>query len=288
MSKVLPVCLFLLQLVGAQAFAGTEAQLSFRDSYTQYVWQRPLTFATFNIVSTNFASTTKKKTSRGPASAVPRDDMEAMPLESGIWLNSVWVEDRAGVMTGMATQLQEWERREEYRRQWDIESTTLYETPDREQKKAWFNRMLLRYADKRLGGELRNAEEGSTLQRISSARQALRPNTEASISENVKIKFKARVLQLRGIMRIINPWVESETSFDVQGRIHSRLSKNIESLGIRTEVNYWVHEDLYNATISKPLGNNVTAVISSAQGPNEVAFADMDRNTLQLIYSTAF
>lgn len=283
MSKVLPVCLFILQLVGGHAFAGIEDQLSFRDSYTQYVWQAPMTIATYTIVSTP-----KKKASRGPASAVPRDDMEAMPLESGIWLNSVWVEDRAGVMTGMAQQLQDWERMEEYRRNWDIESTTLYQTPDREQKKAWFNRMLLRYADKRLGGELREADEGSALQRISSAREALRPDTEASISENVKIKFKARILQLRGIMRVINPWVESETSFDVQGRIHSRLSKNIESLGIRTEVNYWVHEDLYNATISKPLGNNITAVLSSAQGPNEIAFADMDRNTVQLIYSTAF
>jgi hypothetical protein len=261
------------------------AHLEFRQSYTQYVWQRPLTFATFNILS---HESNKKKATRGPASAVPRDDMEAMPLESGMWLSSVWVEDRAGVMNGMAHQLQEWERMEEYRRNWDIESTTLYNTPDREQKKAWFNRMLLRYADKRLGGELRNAEEGSTLQRIRTAKAALRPDTEASISENVKIKFKARVLQLRGIMRIINPWVESETSFDVQGRIHSRLAKNFEDLGIRTEVNYWVHEDFYNATISKPLGNNVTAVLSSAQGPNEIAFADMDRNTLQLVYSTAF
>lgn len=285
MSKVLPLCLFIIQLMASTSFASEVPQLRFEDSFTQYVWQRPLTFVNYKIVSIS----EKKMATRGPASAVPRDDMEAVPVENQIWLANVWVSDRAGVMDRMALQMREWERVEEYRQNWDIESSTLYNTPDREQKKAWFNRMLLRYADKRLTGGIRDAAEGSTLARIATAKEALRPNTEASISKNVKLKFKLRVLQLRGIMRIINPWVESETSFDVQGRIHSRLTKNFEDMGgLRAEVNYWVHEDLYNATISKPLGNNISAVLSSAQSPDQVAFADMDRNTLQLVYSTPF
>ncbi|CAM9902701.1 unnamed protein product [Chrysoparadoxa australica] len=219
---------------------------------------------------------------------IPRDDVEAVPQQDKIWLSSVFVEDNAGVMNNIKDQLQTWQQMEEYRRNWDIESTGLYETPDDGRKKAWFNRMLLRYADKRLSGEMKNADKGSTLSRVSNVRQALRPSSEASISQNVKLKFKARILQLQGTMNIINPWVESETTFNANGEIHTRVAKNLESIGVRAEVFYQVHDGQYQAVISKPLTNNVTAVLSSAQSDNEVAFADIDRNTVQLIYSTPF
>lgn len=254
--------------------------MKLEQRYTQYVWQQPLNFEQYTII--------EKKANRGPASAIPRDDMESLPLENKIWLRNVFVEDSSGVMTGMAAQLNEWDRVEEYRRNWDIQSTGLYETPDRERKKAWFNRMLLRYADKRLSGELKHAEEGSTMQRVRAVKQALRPNTEAQISNNIKLKFKARIIQLRAIMNVINPWVESETTFNARGEVNSRLAKNFKDLGVRAELNYQVTDGVYNAQISKPLSQNITAVVSSAQSDREVAFADMDRNTVQLIYSTPF
>lgn len=278
MRNIYYPCLILLQLVCTLAAA---SELKLEQRYTQYIWQKPVVIEQYKVV-------TREARGRGPASAVPSDDMESLPLEEKIWLSNVFVEDSSGAMNGMRTQLEAWDRREEYRRNWDIGSTGLYETPDRAGKKAWFNRMLLRYADKRLSGELKNAEEGSTMQRMRTVKQALRPNTEAQISNNIKLKFKARVLRLSAIMRVINPWVESETTFNVRGEVNSRLAKNFKDLGIRTEVNYQVTDGVYNAQISKPLSQNVTAVLSSAQSDSEVAFADMDRNTVQLIYSTPF
>lgn len=279
MSKVFTLCLIFLQTT---VLAGAVSELELKESYVRYVTVVPVKVdvVTFKL--------RKRKASRGPASMIPRDDVEAVPQQDKIWLSSVFVEDNAGVMNNIKDQLQTWQQMEEYRRNWDIESTGLYETPDDGRKKAWFNRMLLRYADKRLSGEMKNADKGSTLSRVSNVRQALRPSSEASISQNVKLKFKARILQLQGTMNIINPWVESETTFNANGEIHTRVAKNLESIGVRAEVFYQVHDGQYQAVISKPLTNNVTAVLSSAQSDNEVAFADIDRNTVQLIYSTPF
>jgi hypothetical protein len=245
---------------------------------TQYVWSQPK----------KVSSKTLKKRGRGPASAVPADDYQPVPLESKVWLSNVFVEDRHGVMNSMKDQVNQWERVEEYRRNWDIGSTGLYHTPDRGQKKAWFSRMILRYADKRLSGEMKNAAEGSTLARVSNVRQALRPNTTASISKNFKLKFKARILQMRGIVRLINPWVESETEINARGEVNSRVAKNFEELGVRADIHYQVSEGTYQASISKPLGSNVTAIVTSAQTDSEVAFSNMDNNTFQLVYSTPF
>lgn len=281
MSKVFTMCLILLQMT---VVAGNVSEVEHKETYIRYVTQVPeqVDVITFKI------KTNKRKAARGPASTIPRDDLEAVPPQDQIWLNSVFVEDNAGVMNNIRNQLQTWQKMEEYRQNWDVESTGLYETPDDGRKKAWFNRMLLRYADKRLSGEMKNAAQGSTLRRVSNVQQALRPDTEATISRNIKLKFKARVLQLQGTMRVINPWVESETTFNAQGEIHTRVAKNIESLGIRTEVFYQVHDGNYQAVISKPLSEKVTAVLSSSQSDNQVAFADLDRNTVQLIYSTPF
>jgi hypothetical protein len=264
--------------------AGNVSEVEHKETYIRYVTQIPeqVDVITFKI------KTDERMAARGPASTIPRDDLEAVPPQDQIWLNSVFVEDNAGVMNNIRNQLHTWQKMEEYRQNWDVESTGLYETPDDGRKKAWFNRMLLRYADKRLSGEMKNAAQGSTLRRVSNVQKALKPDTEATISRNIKLKFKARVLQLEGRMTVVNPWVESETTFNAQGEIHTRVAKNIKTLGIRTEVFYQVHDGNYQAVISKPLSQKVTAVLSSSQSDNQVAFADLDRNTVQLIYSTPF
>lgn len=291
MSNTINLCLLFLQLVLVGHQAGvcaseTVEDISIGKGFIQYVWKQPVAIQEYLMITSIEES--ESTPSRGPASAIPSDHLETTPIQNKIWLSQIWVEDNSGVMNGMRDQLLAWERMEEYRRNWDIESTNLYNTPDREFKKAWFNRMLLRYADKRLSGEMKNAGAGSTLARVSNVRQALRPNTEASISKNIKLKFKARILQMRGIVRVINPWVNCEAEINSRGEIVSRISKNFEDLGVRADLNYDSVLGGYSAQISKPLGNNVTAILSSWQTPNEVAFADIDRNTLQLVYSTPF
>ncbi len=276
MSKLFNLCLILLQLSVINIHAENAVS---KQRYTQYVWEQPVTFESLSLSSSP---------SRGPASAIPSDHIESMPVENKIWLSQVWVEDNSGVMNSMKNQVEQWERMEEYRRNWDIGSTNLYVTPDREQKQAWFNRMILRYADKRLSGELKNAEEGSTLQRVRSVKKALKPDTEAQISQNIKLKFKARVLRMRAIMRVVNPWVECETTLNARGEVHSRIGKTFQDLGVRADLNYQVNDGTMIAQLSKPLGNNITAVLSRAQSENEQVVPTGSDNTLQLMYSTPF
>lgn len=265
--------------------AASEEKVLVHDAFTEFGWENPryvMLYDVDNSQEINIKETKKKKVSRGPASLIPRDDMEALPaVQDEVWLSNVFVEDRAGVMNNMVQTFSEWERMEEYRQNWDIGSTGLYNTPDMEQKRAWFNRMILRYAEKRFTGELKNAEAGSTLKKIETAQKALRPDTSASITKNFKIKFRAKVLRMQGQMLLINPWVESETIFRADGRINTRVSKTFEDLGVRTDFNYQVKEGFWEARMAKPLTQTVQAVISSRK-------IEQIDNTVQLIYNTRF
>ena len=294
MSTFLLPCLIFLQLVvttltffglGRNAHA---ANNRFEEYPAQYVWNSPRYF--YPAVQIDVQDQVKKKSrSRGPASTVPRDDLAPEPVSQEIWLSNVWVEDSAGVMNHMKNEFSNWEKTEEYRRNWDIESTGLYETPDRDRKIAWFNKMILRFADKRLTGEIRNAAEGSTMQKVRSVKQALKPNTTAGLTENIKLKFRAKVTRMRAYMRVINPWVKSETEFNiVKGQVFSRFHKRFEDLGIDTRLEYRLHDNDYTASISKPLGNNITAIVSSTQSVSRPTLNHDADSIFQLQYYTSF
>jgi len=297
MSIFLLPCLIFMQLavftltaMGFSCPLKAAVEDRFEEYPIQYVWDSPRYFypaVEVNLVS-HIQTKVKKARGRGPASTVPRDDIHPEPLSHEIWLNNVWVEDSAGVMNQMKNEFSNWEKKEEYRRNWDIESTGLYDTLDRGQKKNWFSKMLFKYVDKRLSGELKNAEEGSALQKVRSVKQALKPNTTASISNNIKLKFRAKILRMRAYMRIVNPWVKAETEFNVNGRVYTRVQKRFESLGVDTRFEYRLHDNTYTASVSKPLGNNITAIVSNVKTVQSDVIQHDAGSTFQLQYYTSF
>lgn len=173
--------------------------------------------------------------SRRPASGQLDNDISPyIPKAPESWTAKIWVEDRSGVMSSIRSQFDHWEKVEEYREQWNLESTNLFITPDRAEKIRFFRRGLRRYLDKRITGEIKHSQEGSGLHRVKQIHQALRPSTSANIGKSVKIKFKARLLQAEGRILVDNPWVRVETFFNLQGQINVQMRRNIASLGLQT------------------------------------------------------
>lgn len=295
MSTFLLPCLMFIQLaVSTLIMFGFNNSVEaasdrFIEYPAQYVWSNPKYFYPALEVEVS-TQTQEKKPARGraPASTVPRDDIQPAPVTQEIWLNNVWVEDSAGVMNQMKNEFANWERTEQYRRNWDIESTGQYDTPERSRKKAWFSKMLFRYIDKRISGELKNASKGSTLQKVRSVKQALKPNSTAAISKNIKLKFRAKILRMRAYMRIINPWVKAETEFNINGQVFSRFQRRFEDLGVDTKLEYRLHDNDFTASVSKPLGNNITAVVSSTQPMSRASSGNAADSTFQLQYYTSF
>ena len=69
-----------------------------------------------------------------------------------------------------------------------------------DEKKKYLEKNILRYMDKRLTGEIKRADKGTTLHRMGQVKKTLRPQTRVKLSENYRLRFRAKVL--RGFMRM--------------------------------------------------------------------------------------
>ena len=225
--------------------------------------------------------------SRAPASFTAGEEESSLPLEKRVWIQNVLTEDNAGILEGVKGNLGDWQESEEYREKWGIGSSGLYDTPDRREKSKYLRKTLLKYADKRLSGELKEAEAGSALHRIKTAEKALSPKVEAGLTKNIKIKFKARVLQRTGKLIVKNPLLDSHVKIDTSGRVNIHLSKNLKNLGLVAKVNYGLRGD-FRAEVDKKLSRHISSTISSSRDKNAPFGGPSSDNQLRISYRSRF
>jgi hypothetical protein len=208
-----------------------------------------------------------KSISRKPAAV--DEEVLTVPLvnESFFSNERIFAEDDAGVMRDMKNSLNGWQATEEYAKKWHLESTGLYKTPDSSQQGKYIKSKLLRYADKRFSGEMRNAPEGSALHSMKTVEQNLRPNTTVNVSKNFAFKFKIRVLQGKAIMDIKNPWVECNASVSAKGKARTEIKKEFKNLGLASGAEYSVNDSQFLTYVDQQLTDNVKARISNTRGP---------------------
>jgi hypothetical protein len=200
--------------------------------------------------------------------AAVEEEVLTVPLtEKSFFTNeNIFAEDDAGVMKDMKASFEGWQKTEDFAKTWDLGSTGLYTTPTIEQKRKYLSQKLLRYADKRLSGEMRNAEEGSALHAAKQVEQNLHPQTTVSVSKNFAFKFKARVLQGKAIMEVKNPWVECNATFSASGKIKAITRKEFKGVGLATGAEYSVNDSQLLTYIDQQITDNVKARISNTQG----------------------
>lgn len=177
---------------------------------------------------------TEESNSRGPASLIPSDHVQMSPIEEDIWLNTILVEDEKGVLKGMVHDFETWNEKERYAQMWNLESTGLYQTPTDDQKKNYLSKRALKYLDKRISGEVKNAKKGSKLHRVGKVQESLKPNTSVDVSPNMRLSFKSRILDGEAIMVMVNPYFENSTTLDYKGNLNINMAKKFEDLKLST------------------------------------------------------
>lgn len=204
-----------------------------------------------------------RSASRAPASIMAADDLYVAPMEQEIWLNSVMIEDDRGILEGMANKFKEWQEMDEYAAQWNLTSTGLYETPTDAQRINYFNKQFLKYVDRRVSGEVKNAEEGSTFHKVGQVQESLSPETAVEMAPNLRLRFRARVLEGAARMMVENPYVENTTSVDYKGQIHVNLNRQFKDLDLRTHFDMNVNQGEWQASVDKPITETITGRIAA-------------------------
>lgn len=204
----------------------------------------------------------KVATSRTPASAFD-EEVLTVPLEQKIMIQSLLAEDDAGVMRGMRDTLSSWQDTEDYSRKWDLGSTHLYGTPTIKEKRIFITKNLMRYADKRFAGEMKNAEEGSTLYSVGTVEKSLRVNASVPVTKYISFKFKARVLQGKIVVDVRNPWIECSATLKVNGKAKILTKKEFNQMGTSSGLEYSLNESQWVAFVDQEISKNIKARLSS-------------------------
>ena len=225
---------------------------------------------------------------RGPDSFMADVDYYQAPEKKKIILEKVFVADSAGVLNSIQSDLSGWQKNEEFIRDWDMVGFGNYSIVTSDSKKNYLTKRLLKYVDKRISGEVKKAKKGSTLAAVGKAQKALKPNTKVSISKNVKLKFKARVLQGMAIMRVVNPYVDYNTTLSFSDGIKMNLSKKLESFRTVASLEYRPTDSVYKTQVSKEVTDHLDLLVSSEQSSNKAAFGSDSDSRLQLNYSLPY
>jgi hypothetical protein len=218
----------------------------------------------------------------------PDDDMSPVPAVHNLWLNNVFVPDDAGVMNSIKETYDSWAQTEEYVDNWNLESTKLYKVPTPEEKKAYSSKIFLKYADKRLSGEVKRSKEGSTMYAIGQAQKALRPQAEVRMAPQVKVKFRGRFLEGKGMIHVYNPIMDYQTTINYKGDVQMTASKEIKPVGIFASLNYEVTNDSWVAAFDRKLTEKWSTRLSSSQNDETMAFTRVADTRLELFFNHYF
>jgi hypothetical protein len=206
-------------------------------------------------------------TSRAPASAFD-EEVLTVPLEQKVLVQTIFAEDDAGVMKEMRDTLNSWQNTENYADKWNLQSTNLYNTPATREKRVFITKNLMRYVDKRLAGEMKNAEEGSTMYSVGNVEKSLRVNASIPVSKYISFKFKARVLQGKAIMDVRNPWIECSATIKANGKAKILTKKDFKQIGTSSGLEYGISESQWVAFVDQEITKNIKARLSSTTMPN--------------------
>lgn len=224
---------------------------------------------------------------RRPSNFIPSDDVQPAPFfENKIWVERAFAADNEGVLNSLKGNVRQWQDTEEYAKYWNLQTTGLYNTPDREVRQKMLEKTMLKYADKRLTGEMKDAEEGTPMASVNKAQKALRPQADVGLSQNVKFKFRAKALQGEGKIRVENPWFDYETRYKVfENNLATSASKNFKTIGFKASADYSVTDKNWATNFDQKITEEVTARVSSVQSNSEMAFSSDSDRVLQLLYS---
>ena len=226
---------------------------------------------------------------RTTSSLSPNDEVIYSPFtqQNNTWLNQIMVDDDDQTLEQVRQTLQNWQQMEEFSRMWNLESTGLYQTPPDGEKVNYLSKNMIRYIDKRIAGEVKNAKDGSTLKNIGQIQEALRPGTQVNISKDFKIKMRMQVLQGQASFQLQNPWIGFVAEGTASGKLKVCFDKNFSNLGGQAEVKYEYPYDKWTASYEQLITSYLKARFSSEK-IGKLSFGEQAQQNFQFIYWRPF
>jgi hypothetical protein len=277
------------------------AQTLYRESYTEILPLKGLLslfgmatlliflgimFEITQMLSVDLSDISKQI--RGPAS-VPVAEVNVTYSEKRSWYDDAIIDDDSQTLTRTKNTLENWQKIEEFSKQWNLDSTGLYRVPSTEVRKDFIESSVKAYIDKRINGSIKRAKEGSALHTVGRVQSILKPSANFSLARNVKFVFKANVIQGQAILQLKNPYINNTTTVTDSGLVNIYLSKKIKPIDVSAKVSINANTGRYVASLERPvIVDNLTLTVNSEQSISGDIFSDDSTQSAYINYHIGF
>jgi hypothetical protein len=224
---------------------------------------------------------------RDVASFVSQDEVIVVPRQEESWYQNNIIDDNQGIMNAMRVDIRRWQEQGMYLDLWGLRKTGIYPETPPEVLTARVRRDMLRYADKRISGEVNKAEKGSNLYRVGQAQKTLSPSTQVSIFEGYSIKMQVRVIQGKTTFLFNNPYMKTYMEVTLGGRREFVTEKWFFDI-FRAAVNYRFDQSMYFTTFDYRITPQITASVVSQQNIQAAPYSGESDKRIQLNYFFQF
>lgn len=221
---------------------------------------------------------------RTPQSFYADVDYTQKPEDYKTFIDYVFVYDQAGVLQRMSNHYHALIERDEYIKNWDLSTLTTHRLSTIDERKRYFNKEFLKFIDKRISGSLKRAKKGSTLAQVSQVKDTLTPSSEASISENFKLKFRAKVLKGLAIIKVDNPYIDCNTYLSLSDGVMMQVQKKFDSTRTIASVDY----KTAGTNIEMYIQQGITDSLSARASAKDIVGGSNASHEFRLNYTAPF
>ena len=198
-------------------------------------------------------------------------------------------DDSSELLKSVKTQLGHWEKNEEYVRIWNLGPTTpLVKLPTEDEKKRYFSRTALKYLDKRIREKMKKRATAQTRAQIQAV-LSTGAKREISILKGFKLKLRARPLRSRASVSLVNPYVECLLHFSARRGVKMRLSKTIDPIRLKANLDYDILKDTWKTTFDKSLSKELMLRFSASHSPSSsLSGTPSDDASIHILFKRRF
>jgi hypothetical protein len=183
-------------------------------------------------------------------------------------------DDKQKSLANLKNKVNEWQKQEEFVRNWNIESSNMYATPENSQKNILM-KSLTRFSERKGKEYIQNKNKKATKDNadLTFQKNLNNPNKQYSLT------YQTVVLKGRFKLNFNNPYLEIYSQYSFSKKDEFVISKKFEDISLRTSLVYSPTRDLSTFSIEKNITESIVSRFSNI---------NLAENKVEIFYSSTF
>lgn len=166
-------------------------------------------------------------------------------------------DDFDGLIENAKLKVNDWQQTQDHIQQWKVHDIPIYKLPQDKEKRKFVRKIGLKYLDKKIMDRGRKSPKNSPAHTVITMRKAMAPTSTIGLSQNFTMKFRAKLLEGKLSVILINPYLDWWADFNNHGHFGMTLQKNLADAELEMKIFYTTDQNTLMGTLKQKLIDNI-------------------------------